>query len=89
MNGNTPKLQPRFKFSDKEREKVWIDAKSLTDVFKALKTYQNPSTEVKLVVGNTASGYYKNIKPDVYIDISKVRHRTLFTASNVRSPVGY
>ena len=67
-------MQPRFKFSDsadaKDREKVWIDPESLTEVLKALRTYQG--TEVKLVVGNTASGYYKDIKPNVYIDISKV-----------------
>ena len=68
-------MQPRFRFSDcasaKDREKVWIDPESLVDVFKALRTYQG--TEVKLVVGNTAAGYYKDVKPNVYIDISKVR----------------
>ena len=68
-------MQPRFRFSDsahaKDREKVWIDPDSLADVLKALRTYQG--TEVKLVVGNTAAGYYKDIQPKVYIDISKVR----------------
>lgn len=69
-------MRPRFRFLDsanaKDREKVWIDPESLADVLKALRTYQG-TTEVKLVVGNTASGYYKDIKPNVYIDISKVR----------------
>lgn len=78
MNGTKSEVQPRFRYSDnvsvKEREKVWVDAKCLADVHEALKTYQETKTEVKLVVGNTAAGYYKDIKPNVYIDISKARH---------------
>lgn len=80
MNGNGvkhEKVHPRFRFSDsvsvKEREKVWVEAERLTDISETLKMYQNrTSREMKLVVGNTAAGYYKNIKPDVYVDISKV-----------------
>lgn len=80
MNGNDSKVQPRFRFSDtvrvKEREKVWVDAECLVDVFEALKTYQK-TTEVKLVVGNTAAGYYKDIKPKAFIDISKAIYTLL------------
>lgn len=73
------KVHPRFRFSDsvsvKEREKVWVEVECLTDISKALETYQNrTSREMKLVVCNTAAGYYKNIKPDVYVDISKANH---------------
>ncbi|KAG0562492.1 hypothetical protein KC19_9G150900 [Ceratodon purpureus] len=71
----TSTVQPRFRFADsesaKDREKVWIDPEGLLDVFEAMKTYQG-TAEVKLVVGNTAAGYYKDIRPNVYIDVSKV-----------------
>ena len=60
-------MQPRFR----SREKVWIDPDGLQDVFAAMETYQGAAAEVKLVVGNTAAGYYKDIKPHVYIDVSK------------------
>ena len=83
MNGDarSSKAQPRFRFADSEsamgREKVWIDPDGLQDVFEAMKTYQG-TTEVKLVVGNTAAGYYKDIRPNVFIDVSKVNITSRF-----------
>lgn len=65
----------RFKCKDGEDttdgERVWIDPRNLTEVFEAMEKFQGQH-EVKLVVGNTSSGYYKDIKSEVFINIAKV-----------------
>eukprot|EP00250_Pteridium_aquilinum_P022285 c25340_g1_i2 orf=145-4443(+) len=53
------------------KEKIWIQTSTLEAVFEALHCYQGRS-DVKLVVGNTSSGYYKDHNPHVLVDISRV-----------------
>lgn len=65
-------LNVKFKDSGPSgEERSWIQTSSLEEVFEALQSYQG-RRDVKLVVGNTSSGYYKDENPRVLIDISHI-----------------
>lgn len=67
-------LPLNIKFKDlgpSGEERSWIQTGSLEEVFEALQGYQG-RRDVKLVVGNTSSGYYKDQNPRVLIDISHI-----------------
>ncbi|KAI5083880.1 hypothetical protein GOP47_0000049 [Adiantum capillus-veneris] len=65
-------LNVKFRGLDaKGEEKIWIQTSNLDSVFKALHSFQGRS-DVKLVVGNTSSGYYKDQRPLVLVDIGRV-----------------
>jgi xanthine dehydrogenase iron-sulfur cluster and FAD-binding subunit A len=66
----------------------WFTATSLSNAFELLKTHSDGKQEVKLVVGNTSAGVYKNIKPEVYIDISHIPELFVVKASNEFLQVG-
>ncbi|CAM6091193.1 unnamed protein product [Calypogeia fissa] len=53
-------------------KRQWITADSLSKAFDLLKEYSKENLEVQLVVGNTSAGVYKDIHPQVYIDVSEV-----------------
>lgn len=55
-----------------EKERVWMGARNFTDLSAALKALNGRREEVKLVVGNTSSGFYKDQRPQVFVDISQV-----------------
>ncbi|MCO5559168.1 hypothetical protein L7F22_012762 [Adiantum nelumboides] len=77
MNGYTaPQLAVdlNVKFRDRYaegEEKIWIQTSNLDSVFKALHSLQGRS-DVRLVVGNTSSGYYKDQRPLVLVDVGRV-----------------
>ncbi|MCO5614960.1 hypothetical protein L7F22_069246 [Adiantum nelumboides] len=54
-----------------EDERLWIQARSLKEAFQAWLCHHENGC-VKLVVGNTSAGYYKDQNPRVFIDISLV-----------------
>ncbi|KAI5083886.1 hypothetical protein GOP47_0000055 [Adiantum capillus-veneris] len=54
-----------------EEERLWIQGRSLEEVFQAWHCHRGRG-DVKLVVGNTSAGYYKGENPRVFIDISRV-----------------
>ena len=58
-----------------EKGREWVSASSLAHALEALNLLKQSFSmkQVKLVVGNTSSGIYKDMKPQVYVDISKVR----------------
>ncbi|KAG0601086.1 hypothetical protein M758_11G082900 [Ceratodon purpureus] len=55
-----------------EKERAWISARNFTDLSAALKALNGRREEVQLVVGNTSSGFYKDQKPQVFVDISQI-----------------
>ena len=59
---------------DNKEERVWVSASSLAEVGAPLKMIEkrNGIHNAKLVVGNTSSGIYKDITPQVFVDISQV-----------------
>ncbi|MCO5583003.1 hypothetical protein L7F22_036909 [Adiantum nelumboides] len=77
MNGYTAPqlavdLSVNFRDRDAEgEEKIWIQTSNLDSVFKALHSLQGRS-DVRLVVGNTSSGYYKDQRPLVLVDVGRV-----------------
>ena len=59
-----------------EKGREWVSAPSLAHALEALNLLKQSLSmkQVKLVVGNTSSAIYKDMmKPQVYVDISKVR----------------
>lgn len=59
---------------DNKEERAWVSANSLAEVGVALKMIEKRYGihNVKLVVGNTSSGIYKDMPPQVFVDISQV-----------------
>eukprot|EP01018_Ginkgo_biloba_P006626 Gb_10656 [translate_table: standard] len=58
----------------KGEKRLWIrpsNLKGVLDTLESVKPYKN-GNEVKLVVGNTCAGVYKQIKPRVFVDISNI-----------------
>jgi hypothetical protein len=55
-----------------EQGREWVSTPSLAQASNLLKQSFSMK-QVKLVVGNTSAGIYKDMKPQVYVDISKVR----------------
>ncbi|KAL3677013.1 hypothetical protein R1sor_026961 [Riccia sorocarpa] len=54
-------------------ERAWRSASTLTELFDIhSKERDEKKRDVHFVVGNTSSGVYKDFKPSVYIDISKI-----------------
>ncbi|KAL2608710.1 hypothetical protein R1flu_027283 [Riccia fluitans] len=54
-------------------ERAWRSASSLTELFDMYRYERDEKKrDVHFVVGNTSSGVYKDFKPAVYIDISRI-----------------
>ena len=67
-----------------QKGREWVTAPSLAHALEALEALKAQSfsmKQVKLVVGNTSSGIYKDMNPQVYVDISKVRDSKTVTDS--------
>ncbi|KAG0560330.1 hypothetical protein KC19_10G172500 [Ceratodon purpureus] len=70
-------LKARFTHVDSnmegEKMRAWVSPKSLDELSAALKQLKGRKDRVKLVVGNTSSGLYKEIATiDVFVDISQI-----------------
>ncbi|KAG0608809.1 hypothetical protein M758_8G134400 [Ceratodon purpureus] len=69
-------LDARFKHVESSREgdeeRAWVSATNFAELSAAMKVLKGKRDQVKLVVGNTSSGYYKDIKPQVFVDISQI-----------------
>ena len=58
---------------ERENERVWVSPKTLEHLSADLKELKGRTDKVKLVVGNTSSGLYKELATvDVFVDISQV-----------------
>lgn len=69
-------LDARFKHVEgSKEEKVecsWVSTGSLAQLSVAMKALKGRREQLKLVVGNTSSGYYKDHRPEVFVDVSQI-----------------
>lgn len=93
QNGEVPR-ESTLKFSYKEdvkgEERFWIRPSSLEEVLTALNLRKAGSKdlELKLVVGNTSAGIYKEMNPKVFVDIGNIPELQVINIQDSRIEVG-
>ncbi|XP_024376895.1 probable aldehyde oxidase 3 [Physcomitrium patens] len=55
-----------------KRERLWVTASTLNELRERLHVLNQTNQQLKLVVGNTSAGIYKDLRPDVFLDISQI-----------------
>jgi CO/xanthine dehydrogenase FAD-binding subunit len=70
-------LDARFKLLERSKEgqseRAWVSASTLPELSKALEALRGRNQTVKLVVGNTSAGYYKDVRSTaVFVDVSQI-----------------
>ncbi|XP_057820291.2 indole-3-acetaldehyde oxidase isoform X2 [Cryptomeria japonica] len=68
----TPTLNFAYKDEFDGEQRVWIRPSNLEETLGTLKETAKENVELKLVVGNTSAGIYKNVRPKVFVDISNI-----------------
>lgn len=84
----TPKLNFSYKDKFSGEERIWIRPSSLDEILGALEKAAEENVELKLVVGNTSAGIYKNMEPKVFIDISNISQLKIITRHDSGIEVG-
>ncbi|KAH9323776.1 hypothetical protein KI387_018415 [Taxus chinensis] len=68
----TPILNFAYKDKFDGEEHVWVRPSNLEEILETLAKSVKENIEPKLVVGNTSTGIYKDIKPKVIVDIGNI-----------------
>ena len=56
----------------RHEERLWISVTSSAELRAAMRHLRGSNKELQMVVGNTSAGIYKDVQPQVYVDISQL-----------------